>query len=56
LGKSSRFPAPKLALKLLMGEKADLVLASQRVVPNALKASGFRFEFGDLDPALADLL
>jgi uncharacterized protein (TIGR01777 family) len=56
LGKSSFLPAPTLALKLLLGEKSDLLLASQRAVPNALKASGFRFEFGDLDKALADLL
>lgn len=56
LKKSSRLPAPTLALKLLLGEKADLLLASQRAVPNALKAAGFRFEFGDLDKALADLI
>ena len=56
LGKSSRLPAPTLALKLLLGEKADLILASQRAVPNALKAAGFKFEFGDLDQALADLI
>jgi len=56
LGKSSRLPAPALVLKMLLGEKADLLLASQRAVPNALKAAGFRFEFGELEKALADLI
>lgn len=55
LGKSSWLPAPTLALKLVLGEKADMLLASQRVVPNVLKSHGFRFAFGELDKALADL-
>jgi NAD dependent epimerase/dehydratase family enzyme len=40
----------------LMGEMADVVLASQRVVPNVLKAAGFKFKFGELEKALADLI
>ncbi|MEZ4386863.1 MAG: TIGR01777 family oxidoreductase [Candidatus Krumholzibacteriia bacterium] len=56
LGKPARLPAPAWALRLLLGEKARLVLQSQRAVPNRLKAHGFRWEFGELDRALADLL
>jgi uncharacterized protein (TIGR01777 family) len=55
LGRSSWLPAPRLALHLLMGEKAAMILASQRAVPNVLKAHGFRFAFGELDQAMTDL-
>lgn len=56
LGKPARVPAPAFALRLLLGRKAEIVLSSQRAVPNALRAAGFRFEHADLDAALADLL
>lgn len=56
LGKPARLSAPAALLRLLLGEKAQLVLASQRAVPNRLKAHGFRWDFGDLERALADLL
>jgi len=56
IGKPARLPVPAFALKLLLGRKAEIVLSSQRAVPNALRAGGFRFEFGELDAALADLL
>ena len=50
------FPVPEFALRLLFGEMADVLLASQRVVPAAAQAAGFRFRFPQLPPALADLL
>ena len=56
LDKRPLLPVPRLVLKLLLGEKADLLLASQRAVPNVLKANGFRFEFAELPEALADLV
>jgi uncharacterized protein (TIGR01777 family) len=56
LGKPSVMPLPAFVLRLMLGEKAALLLASQRAVPNALKAAGFRFEFAELDRALADLV
>lgn len=56
LGKPARLPAPAFALRLLLGRKAEIVLSSQRAVPNALRAAGFRFQHADLEPALADLL
>lgn len=55
LGKPARLPAPAFALKLLLGEKAEIILASQRVVPNVLKAAGFKFRYAEIDEALADL-
>lgn len=56
LGRSARLPAPAFALRLLLGEKSQLLLHSQRAVPNRLKACGFRWEFADLERALADLV
>jgi hypothetical protein len=50
------FPIPEFALKLLFGEMADVLLASQRVAPGAAQAAGFRFRFPQLAPALAALL
>ena len=50
------FPAPKFALRLLFGEMSEILLASQRVAPNAALAAGFAFRFPLLGPALADLL
>jgi NAD dependent epimerase/dehydratase family enzyme len=35
---------------------ADMVLESQRAVPEKLEALGFRFRFPRLEPALRDLL
>jgi hypothetical protein len=50
------FPVPEFALRLLFGEMADVLLASQRVSPTAAEAAGFRFRFPQLAPALASLL
>ncbi|MGA2269346.1 MAG: TIGR01777 family oxidoreductase [Bryobacteraceae bacterium] len=50
------FPVPGFALRLLFGEMADVLLASQRVAPGAAEAAGFRFRFPQLAPALANLL
>ncbi|HEY1220674.1 MAG: TIGR01777 family oxidoreductase [Bryobacteraceae bacterium] len=49
-------PVPKLALRMLFGEMADLLLASQRVAPAAAEAAGFEFQHRELNEALADLL
>jgi uncharacterized protein (TIGR01777 family) len=50
------FPVPALALKLLYGEMAGVVLASQRVAPQRAVQSGFQFNWPELDAALGDLL
>lgn len=49
-------PAPSLALRLMMGEVAGVLLASQKVRPDRLIADGFSFRFADVDSALADLV
>jgi uncharacterized protein (TIGR01777 family) len=50
------FPVPKLALNLLLGEMAGMVLASQRVIPEAANGLAFDFQYPKLGPALANLL
>lgn len=50
------FPVPGFALKVLFGEMAEVLLASQRVLPKQAEAAGFPFKFAQLGPALADLL
>ena len=47
---------PKFALKLALGELADVIFDSQRVLPKATERSGFRFDYGDLRNALEQLL
>lgn len=57
LGRPARLPAPAWGLRLLMGEKARLLLLQgQRAVPNRLKALGFRWLYADLERALDDLV
>jgi len=47
------FPAPAFMLRLALGEMADaLLLASQRAIPERLRAAGYEFRFANLDPAL----
>jgi uncharacterized protein (TIGR01777 family) len=60
LGRVLRRPhllrAPAFALRAVLGEMADVVLTGQRAVPARALASGFRFRFPSLEPALRDLL
>jgi uncharacterized protein len=57
LGRPTIFPMPAFAARLAFGEVADaLLLASQRVEPARLLASGYRFRYPDLEPALRFLL
>lgn len=50
------FPAPRLALKLALGEMADALLASQRVAPEKLTELGYKFRHPQLKEALASVL
>lgn len=49
-------PVPAFGLKLVLGEMAEMLLASQRVLPAVAKSSGFSFQFPDLTSALENLL
>ncbi len=46
-------PAPRFALRAVVGEFAGEVLASARVLPTRLLASGFAFDHADLASAVA---
>ena len=52
----SYFPVPAFAMRLMMGEKATLVLDGQRQVPKRLQKMGFQFHFPEADAALKDLI
>lgn len=49
-------PVPGLAVKLLFGEMAEIVLTGQRAVPRRLQELDYKFRQPDLEPALADAL
>jgi uncharacterized protein (TIGR01777 family) len=46
---------PTFALRLLYGEMAEIVLGSQRVIPQAVLSAGFQFRYPELRPALRNL-
>ena len=57
LGRPAFFTAPAFALRLAVGEMADvLLLASQRVVPARLAELDYKFRFAELEPALRAIL
>jgi uncharacterized protein len=56
LRRPSALPAPAVAVRLALGEMAEAVLSSQRVVPRKALGLGYRFRFPDLEAALRDLL
>ncbi|NDD64644.1 MAG: TIGR01777 family protein [Acidobacteria bacterium] len=49
-------PVPEFALRLLAGEMASVVLASQRVIPRAAMSAGYQFRFAEIDSALRDIV
>src|SRR5262245_19379300 len=57
LRRPTRFPLPAFAAHLLFGEMADaLLLASTRVAPARLVASGYMVHYPELEPALQHML
>ena len=45
-------PTPAFALKLVLGEMADVLLAGQRVFPEKAHALGFEFQYPTVESAL----
>lgn len=56
VGMPALTPTPGFAMRLLLGEASTALLEGQYVVPRALRAAGFTFQFHHLDAALADIL
>lgn len=55
LGRPALIPAPAFALRMALGEMAQIVLSSQRVVPLALEKAGYSFRYPRLVDALSAL-
>jgi hypothetical protein len=56
LKRPSWLPVPELALELLLGEAAKLVLEGQQVLPQATQATGFQFQYPTLQASLQHIL
>jgi len=57
LRRPAAVPTPAAILRLLFGQMAEeVLLASQRVLPQAARQAGFSFRYPELEPALRDLL
>ena len=56
LNRPALLPVPAWVLKTLLGEMSELVLGSQRVLPERLLAQGFKFQYDDLAVALNAVL
>lgn len=56
LRRPALLPVPAPAIRLVLGEFAQDVLGSQRVLPRRLLDSGFRFAFPEIDGAVAAAL
>lgn len=56
LKRPSIFPVPEFALKMAIGEMADVVLASQKVNPERTLSFGFNYKFTDLETAIDNLI
>jgi len=56
LGRPATFPVPLFALRMVMGELGDEIIASQRVVPEKLSSWGFSFAYPSIEGALKNIL
>ncbi|WP_320672717.1 TIGR01777 family oxidoreductase [Patulibacter defluvii] len=56
IGRPVLVPVPALALRAALGERAQLVTDSSRMVPGRVPELGYAFAHPDLDEALGDLL
>lgn len=54
VGRPAVLAAPAFALKLLLGEMSQVLLDSQRAVPEAIVRAGFTFDYPDVYGALAE--
>ena len=56
LHRPALIPVPGFALKIALGDVADVLLTGQHVVPKRALEAGYRFQFPELEGALRDLL
>ncbi len=55
LKRPSFMKVPRFAVKLLMGEFGDAILASQRAIPKRLLLHGFQFQYADFESAMMEV-
>ncbi|MEO1372874.1 MAG: TIGR01777 family oxidoreductase [Cyanobacteria bacterium J06635_10] len=56
INRPSWLPVPSFAIEAMLGDGAVVVLEGQKVLPQRTLASGFRYEYSDLKPALKEIL
>lgn len=56
LHRPARLSVPELALRVTVGEAAEVILASQRIVPERAQAVGYAFKYPELATALRSIL
>ena len=56
LGRPAFLPAPRIMLRLVLGEVGTALVESQRAVPQNLLESGFGFQFPEIEPALRSIV
>jgi hypothetical protein len=56
LGRPSFFPAPAPLLRLVLGEFSEVLLGSQRTLPQRLQDHGFVFRYPTIDTALKAII
>jgi uncharacterized protein (TIGR01777 family) len=56
LGRPAILPTPAIALRLLVGEAAEIVTTGQRVLPRRAEALGYQFLYPDIDTALRQIV
>ncbi|NMC12231.1 MAG: TIGR01777 family protein [Chloroflexi bacterium] len=55
LNRPSWLPLPEMVFNLFLGEKAKILLASQRQIPEKLLKLGFEFSYPDIESALKNI-
>lgn len=50
------FPVPEFLMRMILGQKADIVLNGQRATCEKIRLAGYKFKTTDLDTALRSLL
>jgi len=56
LHRPSWLPVPNLALQILYGEGAKVILSGQKAIPQKLQSAGYLFSYPELRPALQSIL
>lgn len=56
MGRPSWLPVPAIALELLLGEGAQVVLEGQQVLPKQTQNTVFKYQYPEIKPALQEII